>query len=142
MKCDIYTGDSHIITKNQSRKEFLKDPYLETSWETNKIGTNTETGTTTSRRAHARNKDVEDGECGGGGEGNNNYLLCLERLLGDGVSGNSHHKTLHQILNDSFDKFLDIKHRAHNIYITIRKKCIKEFSWKSLKYDSHYIIIQ
>ena len=100
-------------------------PYLETSWETNKIGANTETGTTTSRRAHARNKDVEDGECGGGGEGDDNYLLDLERLLGDGVSGNSHHKTLHQILDYSFDKFLDVKHCAHNIYITIRKKMYK-----------------
>jgi hypothetical protein len=110
MKCDIYTGDSHIITKNPSRKEFLNDSLFR-----DLLG----------NQQDARNKDVEDGECGGGGEGDNNYLLGLERLLGDGVSGNSHHKTLHQILDYSFDKFLDVKHCAHNIYITIRKKMYK-----------------
>ena len=53
------------------------------------VGTDTESGTTAGIHSHRRNEHIQDAESGSGSEGDNDYLLHVKLLLGDGKSSQS-----------------------------------------------------
>ena len=57
---------------------------------THQVGTNTESGTTAGIHTHRGNEHIQDAESGSSGEGDNDYLLHVKLLLGDGKSGQGH----------------------------------------------------
>ena len=56
---------------------------------THQVGTDTESGTATGIHSHRRNEHIQDAESGSSSEGDNDYLLHVKLLLGDGKSGQS-----------------------------------------------------
>lgn len=71
---------------------------------TNQVGTNSEAGTTTSRGAHGGDEHIKNAKCGGGGEGQDNNLLNVQSLLGDGIGDDGNCQRLNKVLNRTLNK--------------------------------------
>jgi len=92
------------------------------TWESDKVGTDTETGTSSGRTGHGWDEDIKDAKCGSGSKTNDDDLLQIQAVLRDGVGSNGDHDTLNDVLDSSLDEFSEIKHIAHVIYYTTIKK--------------------
>jgi hypothetical protein len=90
--------------------------------ESDKVGTNTETGTSSGRTGHGWDKDIKNAKGSGGSKTDDNDFLQIQAVLRDGVRGNGDHNTLDDVLDSSLDEFSEIKHIAHVIYYTTIKK--------------------
>jgi hypothetical protein len=90
--------------------------------ETDKVRTDTETSTSSCRRGHGWNEDIQYAKGGGGGQTNNDDLLNIQTVFRDGICRNGNHNTLNNVLNGSLDEFSEIEHIAHVIYYTTIKK--------------------
>ena len=90
--------------------------YLNT-WESNKVGSNTETGTRAGLCTHRWDVGVKDRESGSSGECNESDFVKVERAFWDGVGGQSDHKTLNEVFYSALKKFSEVKHISdHCLY--------------------------
>jgi hypothetical protein len=98
------------------------------------IRADAESRTATGRGRHRRNEDIKNGEGGRRGERDDDNLLNIELLLGDGESSNRNHDTLHYVLNSTLEKFakIDTGH-VFIYYSTIKKSCNIYILFKTLK---------
>jgi len=90
--------------------------------ESDKVGTDTEAGTSSGRTGHGWDEDIKNAKGSGGSETNDDDLLNVQAVLRDGVGGDGDHDTLDDVLDSSLDEFSEIKHIAHVIYYTTIKK--------------------
>ena len=90
--------------------------------EPNEIRADAESSAATGRGRHGRNEHVKNGEGGRRGERDDDNLLNVELLRGDGESSNRDHDTLHDVLNSTLEKFAKINAGHVFIYYSTIKK--------------------
>jgi hypothetical protein len=87
---------------------------LKSTWEADKVESNTKTSSVSGRSTNRRNEDIQHTECGGSHQSNDNNLFSFERLgFGDGVSSDGNNKTLNDVFDSSSDEFTEIENTTH-----------------------------
>jgi hypothetical protein len=79
--------------------------HAEGGWETDEVGTDTETSTGSSRDSETGNIGIQDAEGGSGSKSNQRDLIEREAALRDSIGSDGDHNTFHQILNGSLNEF-------------------------------------
>jgi hypothetical protein len=87
------------------------------SGEANKVSTNTEASTGSSRYCQAGNVDVQNSKSGSSNQRNQRNLVQFESARGNRVGNDSHTKTFNYILNKTLKKLTKIKCSVHIINI-------------------------
>ena len=83
--------------------------HLHATWETNKVGTNAEPGTTAGLGAHAWHIHIKDAEGGGSGEGDQSDLIKSQGLLRDGECGDGDEQALDEVLDGTLNEFCEVE---------------------------------
>lgn len=79
--------------------------HAERGGETDEVRTDTEAGTCPGGHSQTGDISIQDTKGCGGGECDKRNLIKRQTAFRDSISGDSHHNTLHQILNGSLHEF-------------------------------------
>lgn len=88
--------------------------------ETDKVGTNAESGTRAGLRCHRWYVCVKDGEGGRGSECDKGNLIKIEGSLRDGVGSKGNHEAFDEVLDSTLKQFFQINHIVeHSLILMI-----------------------